>query len=270
MLEPSFEGSSCAATKATADASSRWVTGMPAYAGAAMPAVTPGTTSNGTPAAASASASSPPRPNTNGSPPFSRTTRLPPRPSSTSSALISSCESAAAPGSLPTYRSSASGRARSSAPAGISRSYRMASADAISSSDRRVISPRSPGPAPTRYTTPLTRRTLSGDHEPLGFREELLGARRAEPLGDSAADRAARFGERHLDPIANPPRPVRQPDEGRQGHSAVLDTRRMHPDRRVAGGLQLPDHVAFLRQARLRGEVAEAGERRGSLPVSVA
>ena len=38
-------GSSCAVTNATADASSRWVTGMPAYAGAATPAVTPGTTS---------------------------------------------------------------------------------------------------------------------------------------------------------------------------------------------------------------------------------
>ena len=37
---------------------------------------TPGTTSNGMPAAASASASSPPRPKTNGSPPLSRTTRL--------------------------------------------------------------------------------------------------------------------------------------------------------------------------------------------------
>ena len=45
--------------------------------GAAIADVTPGTTSNGMPAAASASASSPPRPNTNGSPPFSRTTRWP-------------------------------------------------------------------------------------------------------------------------------------------------------------------------------------------------
>ena len=39
-------------TNATALAASRWVTGMPAYAGAATPAVTPGTTSNATPAAA--------------------------------------------------------------------------------------------------------------------------------------------------------------------------------------------------------------------------
>jgi hypothetical protein len=52
---------------------------MPAMAGAARALDTPGTTSQGIPAAARASASSPPRPNTNGSPPFSRTTRLPRR-----------------------------------------------------------------------------------------------------------------------------------------------------------------------------------------------
>ena len=46
---------------------------------AAIPSgdVTPGTTSNGMPASASASASSPPRPKMNGSPPFSRTTLEP-------------------------------------------------------------------------------------------------------------------------------------------------------------------------------------------------
>ena len=95
---------------------------MPAYAGAATPAVTPGTTSNWTPAVRSASASSPPRPNTNGSPPFSLTTRLPALPSSTSLWLMSSWAMATAPGALPTYTSSASVRAPSSAPAGISRS----------------------------------------------------------------------------------------------------------------------------------------------------
>ena len=56
--------------------------------GAPIALVIPGTTSNGTPAAASASASSPPRPNTNGSPPFSRTTHSAVRPRSTSTALI--------------------------------------------------------------------------------------------------------------------------------------------------------------------------------------
>ena len=42
-----------------------------------MAEVMPGTTSKGTPAAASAAASSPPRANTNGSPPLSRTTVAP-------------------------------------------------------------------------------------------------------------------------------------------------------------------------------------------------
>ena len=52
----------------------RWVTGMPAAAGTAIALETPGTTRVVTPAAAQASSSSPPRPKTNGSPPFSRTT----------------------------------------------------------------------------------------------------------------------------------------------------------------------------------------------------
>ena len=69
-----FAGSSCPVTTVKCVDRPRWVTGTPAYAGAAMALVMPGTTSNGTPAAASASASSPPRPNTNGSPPLSRTT----------------------------------------------------------------------------------------------------------------------------------------------------------------------------------------------------
>ena len=60
-------------TTVTAADTPRWVTGTPAAAGAANADVTPGTTSKGTPASSSACASSPPRPNTNGSPPFSRT-----------------------------------------------------------------------------------------------------------------------------------------------------------------------------------------------------
>src|SRR5206468_3244553 len=53
---------------------------MPASAAAATAEVTPGTTSKATPAATRARASSPPRPRTNGSPHFSRTTRWPRRP----------------------------------------------------------------------------------------------------------------------------------------------------------------------------------------------
>jgi len=94
----------------------RWVTGIPTAAGAAIAELTPGTTSNGTPASAQASASSPPRPNTNGSPPLSRTTARPDSARSTSSAEIASCSMAARPGSLPTYtRSVCRGARRSSA-----------------------------------------------------------------------------------------------------------------------------------------------------------
>ena len=68
----------------------------------------PGTTSNGMPASSRAWASSPPRPNTNGSPPLRRTTRRPARASSTSSVEISSCGTGR-PGRLPTSISSAVG-----------------------------------------------------------------------------------------------------------------------------------------------------------------
>ena len=66
-----------------------------------------------------ASASSPPRPNTNGSPPFSRTSVPPPRCSSwralsTSRALMSSCVVWAAKPFFPTYRRSADAGTRSS------------------------------------------------------------------------------------------------------------------------------------------------------------
>ena len=88
-------------TTANDAATPRCVTGMPAYAGTATAELTPGTISNGMPASASASASSPPRPNTKGSPPLSRTTRRPRRAFATSSALISAWGSAWSPRALP-------------------------------------------------------------------------------------------------------------------------------------------------------------------------
>ena len=97
-----FSGSSWPVTNATAEASSRWVTGIPAYAGAATPAVTPGTSSNSTADARSVSASSPPRPKTNGSPPLSRTTLRPARARSIISASISDWSIPLSPGRLPT------------------------------------------------------------------------------------------------------------------------------------------------------------------------
>ncbi len=68
-----------ALTRVTLEARSRWVSEMPAYAAAASGEGIPGTTSNGTPAAARCSASSEPRPKRKGSPPLSRTTLRPAR-----------------------------------------------------------------------------------------------------------------------------------------------------------------------------------------------
>ena len=151
-------GSSCPVTKVTEVATPRCVTGMPAYAGAAIPAVTPGTISKAIPAAARACASSLPRPKTSGSPPFRRTTRLPARPSFTSSALIASCPiELASPPRLPTSCTSTDGLARraSATIAGLARaSTAIASQVASRSRPRTVSSPGSPGPAPTRCTIP--------------------------------------------------------------------------------------------------------------------
>ena len=102
MREPAFPGASCAVAIATDAAASRCVTGIPAAAGPAIADVMPGTTSNGMPAAASASASSPPRPNTNGSPPFNRTTERPARASRIKMRVISACVLVCCFGCLPT------------------------------------------------------------------------------------------------------------------------------------------------------------------------
>src|SRR5439155_135333 len=76
-LDRSLSVSSWPVTTANDEAMPRCVSGIPAYAATATAELTPGTTSNGIPACASASASSPPLPKTNGSPPLSRTTRRP-------------------------------------------------------------------------------------------------------------------------------------------------------------------------------------------------
>ena len=86
----------------------RCVTGIPAAAGTETADVTPGTTSTGTAFSAQCSASSPPRPRTNGSPPLSRTTCFPAFAWSTRSSLIRSCPTGWLPGVLPTSMTSTS------------------------------------------------------------------------------------------------------------------------------------------------------------------
>ena len=146
-------GSSWPVTIVTWVLSPRCVTGIPAYAGAAIALVMPGTTSKGTPASISASASSPPRPNTKGSPPFRRTTSRP------ASAVLDERRVDAVlvhrdpARCLPDVDPLGAGRREVE-----QRRVREPVEDhdvgarASSSAPRTVSSPGSPGPAPTRYT----------------------------------------------------------------------------------------------------------------------
>ena len=96
-------GSSWPVTNATAEASSRWVTGMPAYAGAATPAVTPGhhlERDAGIRQRLRLLAAAAEHERVAALQPHDLATLA--RPSRTSSALISSCSIALRPGCLPT------------------------------------------------------------------------------------------------------------------------------------------------------------------------
>ena len=146
----SLAGSSCPVTTVKWVETPRWVTGIPAYAAAPMALVMPGTTSKAMPAAASASASSPPRPNTNGSPPLRRTTHPAVRPRSTRTWLICSWVRSTRPGAFPAGISSAPAGARARSAGDARRSYTTTSARRSSSAPRTVTRPGSPGPAPTR------------------------------------------------------------------------------------------------------------------------
>ena len=103
-------GSSLPSTTVSVTLSWRSMSGIPAAAGAASAAETPGTTRTAMPASRSALASSPPREATNGSPLFRRTTASRRRPRSTSSALTAACGRARCPGARPTqWRSAPAG-----------------------------------------------------------------------------------------------------------------------------------------------------------------
>jgi hypothetical protein len=102
MLDEGFSAASLPVMKATVDATFLWVTGIPAYAGAAIAEVTPGTISKGIPRFDRYSASSPPRPKMKGSPPLSRQTIFPSAAPFASRRLIPSCGSVWAPPTLPT------------------------------------------------------------------------------------------------------------------------------------------------------------------------
>ena len=103
----------------------RMVAGIDAADSAAIPAVMPGMMRKGMPASASAMASSPPRPNMQGSPPLSRSTRLFWRASSINRLEISACCADGRPPRLPANSSSAWGLASASTRASTSASCTM-------------------------------------------------------------------------------------------------------------------------------------------------
>ena len=146
--------SSWPVTTAKEEDSPRWVNGMPAAPAAAMADDTPGTTSTGIPAARQASASSPPRPNTKGSPPLSLTTSRPAPACSTSSPLITDWARQWRRADLPAKTRRARGGASSRSSGLTSWSYTTTSACRSQRSPRSVISSGSPGPAPSRMTRP--------------------------------------------------------------------------------------------------------------------
>ncbi len=144
--EPGRGDASCPVMTANDDANPPCVTGIPARAGTAIAALTPGTISNAMPAAASAWPSSAPRPNTKGSPPLRRTTRFPARALDTINASIAAWGIWVSPGILPTkWRSAASGASATRAKA-TRRSNRTTSQVRRKPRPRLVISPGSPGP----------------------------------------------------------------------------------------------------------------------------
>ena len=149
------------------------------------------------PVLAQASASSPPRPKTNGSPPFSRTTSRPASACSTSSAFVSSCGTCSPPPILPTSMSSAPARARSSASPGSAVVEDDVGARDQLDARARVSRPGSPGPAPTRWTRRSTHPSTSAPAP-----SSRAATRRAERLGVVGAVAARRAARR--EPSARP------------------------------------------------------------------
>ena len=141
-------------TNVTACAMSRCVSGICADAAHPSADEIPGTTSTSMPAARSASTSSPPRPKMKGSPPLSRTTRLPLSAASTSRRWIWSCGTECSPLLLPTGTISADAFASSRMPLPTSLSAKITSAPAIRRAALIVSKSGSPGPAPTSATRP--------------------------------------------------------------------------------------------------------------------
>src|ERR1019366_901698 len=235
----------CPVTKCTERATSRCVRGTCKLAAAAQAAVTPGTTVTGTPAARREASSSPPRPNTNGSPPFSRTTWAPDRASRTISALIAACCIACRPQRLPTSMRRTSGRAKSRIDGSIRASNNSTSALWIAFTARNVSRSGSPGPQPTSVARPSGRGHADIAQDLLEF-GDAGAAIRAGPEHD--ADFRAR-----AQPVGHDGMPDRIPRDTEAGADA----------RPLGGGLV----IEFPRQQPaprgIRDRCAQYGDQRG-------
>src|SRR5580704_7665486 len=165
-------GSNCASGERenvvnnTCEASLRSVNEIFAAAAAPNAAEIPGTISNSIFAALNAYISSAARPNSNGSPPFNRTTTSCFPADATNSELISSCDSHFFPHRFPT--------SIRSTPAGIKLSIAALTSESCSTTPARsssrtaftVNNSGSPGPAPTKNTLPITPHLSSHPRKP--------------------------------------------------------------------------------------------------------
>ena len=145
------------------------------------------------PCACRNSSSSPPRPNTNGSPPFRRTTRRPARACSSISAWICSCRVLWPWADLPTSMQRAARCARRRICGLTRRSYRITSACRSARTALRVSRPGSPGPAPTSATLPGVRvRRLAGGGGSLAMGGNAAAAGAASWVSSRCAPAALR------------------------------------------------------------------------------
>src|SRR5258706_3747658 len=246
---------------------------MPSAAGAPRPAVIPGMISTSIPSAASACSSSPPRPNTKGSPPFRRATVLPALAYWIMSFSMKTCGVDVQPPRLPTSITFASKRACARQPRLTRSSTSTISARCRARAAFSVISSGSPGPAPIRKTLPVSgklilatgivRVTASGRFQLRLVRlllvEELEHPRAQvdEPRIVGKREALARARQGHLEDLADPGRGA----VGHHDHAIGKQHRLVHVVRhhqhRGAGLVDDAHQLVLQRRARERVERAE-------------
>ena len=256
-----LSGSSWPVTKATALASVAVRDRDPGVGGRGDARGDAGHDLEGDAGLAQGGASSPPRPNTNGSPPLSRTTRLPARACSTSRALVSSCGIA---GRRPPCRRRRARRpARACQRRGgdqavvedhvgrrdqLERAHgeqaRVARARADEADHARVMSPRRLRLRPRRRSpAPAAQHAFGATSRPERLGVAALPPIVAHPLrpvgqpGEAAIERLRRARERADRACGNSPR---APGSTRARPQAAMrrlmaTRRRRHPRRRVVG-----------------------------------